>query len=316
MKKLLSSYPLGKTNLELLKQNYDIDCVPGKKNHQEEVLEMIADYEGLLAIGVKVDKELLDKGEKLEIVSNYGVGYDNIDAEYASKKGVIVCNTPGSTTEPTAELAMGLMLSVMLGVTAGDRHLRNKTQKTWSSTNERAFSLRGKTLGIVGMGRIGKSVAQKAAIFGMNIIYYKRNPLSETEEQQYRATYKPLEELLQLSDVISIHTPLNASTRHLIGKKEFSLMKSSAFLINTARGSVVDEKVLIEALQNKQIRGAGLDVFDKEPTVPDVFLEMENVVITPHIGTATVEGRRNMLVESFSNIVTYFKTGKAPNRVA
>jgi len=178
-----------------------------------------------------------------------------------------------------------------------------------------SISLKGKTLGIIGMGRIGKAVAQRANAFGMKIIYYQRNPLDTATEKTYQATYLSLNDLLQQADILSPHIPLTPSTRHLIGAKELTLLKPSAFIINTARGSVFDETALIKVLQEGKIAGAALDVFAKEPTIPEAFLAMENVILTPHIGTASKEARSDMFEEAIQNLVEYFSGQEVTNRV-
>lgn len=311
MKKILISYPLSPKRMASLQSDFECTCVSSLENRQEETYNLIADFDALFAIGIQVDAALLDKGTKLGIVSNYAVGYDNIDIEHAKKKGIVVTNTPQSVTAPTADITLGLILSLCRRITELDRKLRHKQAPNWGDPKLMSSSLEDKTLGIIGMGRIGKAVAKRALAFGMQIIYHNRNPLPAEVEMNYNATYASLEDLLKTSDIVSVHAPLNAKTKHMISAKELALMQSSAFLINTARGAVIDEKALITALQKGQIAGAGLDVFEEEPHVPDAFLSLENVVLTPHSGTATKEARQAMLEEAFRQIIL-FLNGKEP----
>jgi len=318
MKKVLITVPLPPKRLAAINQYVTADCIPGKKALYEEVAERIPNYEGVLFLGPMkngLDAPLLAKAKNLKIISNYGVGYDRIDAEAAKKAQIIVANTPHSVTAPTADLALGLMLSLCRRIAVSDRAIRSKTLKAWFNTPLPSISLKGKTLGIIGMGRIGKAVAERAKAFGMKIIYYQRNQLATATEKQYQATYLPLNDLLQQADILSPHIPLTPSTRHLIGPKELALLKPSAFVINTARGSVFDETALIEVLQQGKIAGAALDVFDKEPTIPAAFLNMENVLLTPHIGTASREARSDMFEEAIQNLVEYFSGQEVTNRV-
>lgn len=301
--KILIGSPVSPAVLEKLNQDHEVHCISSMKRQYEEVLERIADYDALLCMGHKADKALMDRGTRLKVISNYGVGYDNVDVAYAKEKGIAVTNLPVSTSAPTANTAIGLMLSLMLKISLHDRKLRTGTFTDWKNPKHLGNSPGRKTLGIIGMGRIGKEVAKRALAMDMKVCYYKRTRWDVETEKKYQAQYLPLEELLATSDIISLHTPLNASTRHLIGPKELGLMKPSAFLINTARGSVVDNDALIEALQQHKIAGAGLDVFPNEPEVPPAYFSMPHVVLTPHAGTGTVESRQDMFDEAFSNAV-------------
>ena len=318
MKKVLITLPLPPKRLAAINQHITADCIPGKKALYEEVAERIAEYEGVLFLGPMkkgMDAPLLAKAKNLKIISNYGVGYDRVDVDAAKAHQIIVANTPHAVTAPTADLAIGLMLSLCRRITVSDRAIRNKTLNSWYNAQLPSISLKGKTLGIIGMGRIGKAVAERANAFGMNIIYYQRNQLDAAIEKKYKATYFPLNELLQQVDILSPHIPLSPSTRQLIGAKELALLKPSAFIVNTARGGVFDETALIEVLQQGKIAGAALDVFAKEPTVPEAFLTMENVILSPHIGTAPREARSDMFDEGIQNLVEYFSGEEVTNRV-
>ena len=317
MKKVLITLALSEKRMAAINQHISAACIAGKKNLYQEVEERIENYESLLLLGPikKIDAPLLSKAKKLKIISNYGVGYDKIDVAFAKANGIIVANTPHAVTVPTADLALALMLSLCRRVNVSDRAIRNKRLGSWYNTQLPSISMAGKKLGIIGMGRIGKAVAKRAVAFGMKIIYYQRNRLSPTIEKAYQASYLPLNDLLQQADIISPHIPLTANTHHLLGAKELSLLKPSAFLINTARGAVIDESALIELLQNKKIAGAALDVFEDEPTVPEAFLTMDNVILTPHIGTASNEARSAMFEEAIQNLLEYFSGKVVTNRV-
>ena len=273
----------------------------------EELLEKIADVDAFIPMfDFKVPAELIKAGKNLKIISNVGVGYNNIDIKAAKEHNTIVCNTPTPVTEPTAELAMTLMGCVARGIVISDRKVRNYSVK-WGVLENIGNGLCGKVLGIVGFGRIGQATARRAVASGMKIVYYSRNRVSEEIEKLYNAEYRSLDELLAESDFISLHTPLTEETHHLINADKLSLCKSTAFVINTARGAVIDEKALISAMKSGKIKGAALDVYEYEPKISEELLDMENVVLVPHIGTATREARNEMAAQASQNIINYFK---------
>lgn len=318
MNKILVSYTLPEEGLRPLKEQFEV-IYPTNKHRfsREEIMEKIADVDGYLAINVGVDAEIIDAAPNLKIIANYGVGYDSIDVDYATEKGIVVTNTPTAVTEATAETAFGLMLSLLRNITYCDRKLRGgDADFVWGMLQQHTgHSLYGKTLGIIGLGRIGQAVARRAVTFGMRTLYYQRNRLFDHFEWQTSARYVSLDELLEQSDIVSLHTPLTESTHHLLGGTELDKMKSSAYLINTARGAVVDEQALIERLQSGRLAGAGLDVFEEEPHIPDELLQLNNVVLTPHIGTETIEARIAMAHEAALNLVTFFEGTNPPNQV-
>ena len=276
----------------------------------EDVLPVVDSFDALLSIwNFPINKQLLDAAKNLKIVSNYAVGYDNIDVVYATRCGVTVANTPDPVTEPTADIAMGLILSLMRRITDCDNMLREKKLE-WGIMKNLGTSLYGKQLGILGMGRIGKAVARRALASGMTIAYHNRNRLTSIEEKLYSAKYMSLDELVATSDVLSLNAPLTSETYHVIDAKRLATMKPDAFLINTARGPLVDEKALIEALRNGTIKGAGLDVFETGESVCDELLALPNTVLVPHIGTQTVETRREMAEFAAGNIVNFFNGGR------
>lgn len=317
MPKILVSYTLPNEGLHLLRENFEvIHPTNSTKFTREEILKNISEVEGYLAVNVAVDAEIIDAAPNLKVIANYGVGYDNIDVEYATRKGITVTNTPTAVTEATAETAFGLMLSVLRNITYCDRKLRAGDQSfVWGMLQKHTGrSLYGKTLGIIGMGRIGRAVARRAITFGMKVIYYQRNQIFEIFEREVGARYLTLDELLKKADIVSLHVPLNESTHHLLSAVELEKLKPSAYLINTARGPIVDEQALIKRLQEGKLAGAGLDVFEEEPHIPQELLALENVVLTPHIGTETLEARIAMAKEAALNIITYFD-GKTPPHV-
>lgn len=276
----------------------------------DEVLSMIGGYDALLSMwNFPVDKQLLDAAKRLKIVANFAVGFDNIDVAEATAHGVTVANTPDPVTAPTADIAMGLMIDVMRRICSFDKLQRRGDYKKGIMKNL-GTSLEGKRLGILGMGRIGKAVARRAAAFGMHIVYNNRNRLPVAEEQLYGARYVGLDELFSGSDVVSLNAPLTADTYHIVDGARLAQMKPSAFLINTARGALVDERALVEALRRGSIAGAGLDVYEFNDTVSSELLELDNTVLTPHIGTQTMEGRREMAQFAATNIVKFFCGGQ------
>ena len=301
--KILVTYNLPRLPFENLPSDWEITFPLNEQMSREEILRLLPEYDVLLSIFHShdlVDKEIIDAGSKLKLISNYGVGYNNIDVQYAREKGIAVTNTPHSVNNPTAELAMALMLSAARRVSECNLRIRKEKESMWGTMKNLGFSLDGKTLGIIGMGNIGRNVARKAEAFGMNVIYYNRR----TEVAGYQST--DLETLLRISDFITLHTPLTAETRHLIDIREFSLMKPTAILVNTARGAVINEKALVEALRSHVIAGAALDVFEDEPHITEALYGFDNVVLTPHIGTGTIDTRIAMAEEALTNIRNFF----------
>lgn len=301
--KILVTYNLPRLPFENLPSDWEITFPLNEQMSREEILRLLPEYDVLLSIFHShdlVDKEIIDAGSKLKLISNYGVGYNNIDVQYAREKGIAVTNTPHSVNNPTAELAMALMLSAARRVSECNLRIRKEKESMWGTMKNLGFSLDGKTLGIIGMGNIGRNVARKAEAFGMNVIYYNRR----TEVAGYQRT--DLETLLRISDFITLHTPLTAETRHLIDIREFSLMKPTAILVNTARGAVINEKALVEALKSRVIAGAALDVFEDEPHITEALYGFDNVVLTPHIGTGTIDTRIAMAEEALTNIRNFF----------
>lgn len=285
-----------------------IHPVSGHNFTREELRSLLPEADGMISFfAIRTDREMIDwGGDRLRIISNFGVGYDNIDVDYAASKGIVVANTPDPVTEPTAEMAMALMLDVARNVTICDRKIR-EGRISWNILSNMGLTLEGKRLGIIGMGRIGKALARRARAFGMEIVYNNRNRLPEETEALYGARYLPFDELISDSDVISLNAPCTDQTRHIIGKEEFLRMKPTAILINTSRGPLVDEKALIEALREGRIFGAGVDVYENgDGKIDPAMWELDNIVMTPHTGTQTSDTRNAMARYASQNIINFF----------
>jgi len=279
---------------------------------RKELLKEVKQCDALLSLLTeKIDAEVLNANSKLKVVSNYAVGYDNIDVKAATAKGIIVCNTPGVLENAVAEHTFALMLALSKRIVEADRFTRAGKYKRWEPMLLLGTELEGKTIGIIGLGRIGAGVAERARKgMGVNVLYHdiKRN---KQFEKEYQAKYVSLSELLKKSDFVSLHVPLLPSTKHLIGKEELRLMKKTAYLINTSRGPVVDEKALVEALEKKHIAGAGLDVYENEPKLTPGLTKLKNAVLTPHTASATVEARTAMSELAAQNIIDVLQGRRA-----
>lgn len=279
---------------------------------EEELMESVRDVDAILCpLSTPLSKKVMEQAKNVKIIANFGAGFDNIDVEAAKKHGIIVTNTPGVSTEATAELSIGLMIAVARRIVEGDQFSRTKEFKGWSPLFFLGTELYGKTLGIVGLGNIGQAVARRAKAFGMNIIYTGPSQKPNSIEQKYGATYVRMDELLQTSDVISLHLPYKREVHHLFSQEAFQQMKPNAILVNAARGPIVDEKALINAIKKKEIRGAALDVYEFEPLITEELKLMKEVVITPHIGNATIETRDAMGEIAAKNIISVLN-GKQP----
>lgn len=279
------------------------------------LLEKIEKVDGLLSMLTdKIDSELLDKGDKLQVVSNYAVGYNNIDVEAATKRDVLVTNTPGVLTNSTADCAFMHLMAISRRLVEVDQFIRNGNwKKAWGPKMLLGSDITGKTLGIVGLGRIGSALVPRAKGFGMKVIYNDEGP-SPDKEKLLGVKYRKFDDLLRESDYVSLHVPLTEDTKYMIGERELGIMKKTAFLINTSRGPVVDENALYEALKNKKIAGAGIDVFEEEPTsLENPLLELDNIIVTPHIGSATHETRLAMAIKAANNLTAALKGERPPD---
>jgi len=265
----------------------------------------------ICTLGDRVDAALLAGATRLKIVANYAVGYNNIDVAAARARGIVVSNTPDVLTDATADLAWALLLAVARRVVEGDRLLRAGSWSGWAPTQMLSTEVTGKTLGIVGMGRIGQAVARRAAGFRMPVIYASRRPVAPQDGW----IHMPVDDVMAGADFLSLHVPLTDATRHLIGARELALMKPTAFLINTARGPVVDESALVTALQHGTIAGAGLDVYEREPAIEPGLTTLPNVVLLPHLGSATVATRIRMGMICLENIAAVLQGQPAPHQV-
>ena len=279
---------------------------------RSELLAGARGCSGLLTmLSDQVDEELLTAaGEGVRIVANYAVGYDNVDVDAATRRGIFVANTPGVLTEATAELTVALMLDLSRRVCEGDRFLRSSEEWNWAPTFMLGPTLRGRTLGIVGLGRIGSEVGRLGRELGMRVVYTTPGGPRPSPYE-----WLPLAELLDCADVVSLHCPLLPETRHLIGREELRSMRREAFLVNTARGPVVDEDALVEGLAAGEIAGAALDVFEHEPAVHEGLLGLDNVVLTPHLGSATQDTRTAMGMLCVSALKSVLLEGRVPENV-
>lgn len=296
--------------LALLRETGDVWVPePDRALPTDELHAAIAGADAVVStLHERVDAAFADAaGAQLKVVATVAVGYDNIDVPALAARGIVVTNTPGVLTDATADLAFGLLLSVTRRFGEGERLLRSRTPWEFDLGFLLGTDIQGKTLGIVGLGQIGTAVARRARAFGMSIVYTGRRRADTDVERELDARYLTLEELLRESDVVSLHCPLTPQTRHLIDADALATMKPTAYLINTTRGAVVDEAALADALANGVIAGAGLDVFEKEPEVHPTLLELDNVALTPHLGSATRETRTAMAMLAARNAVAVLR---------
>ncbi len=289
-------------------EKWQVETIIGEELTEENLIKKAAKVDAIICpLSTQITAKVLESAENLKIVANIGAGFDNIDVKKAKELGIAVTNTPDVSTEATAELTLGLILAVARRITEGDRLCRETPEefKGWAPTFFLGTELTGKTLGIIGLGRIGQAVAKRAVAFGMEIIYSGHN------QKDWDAEFVSQEELLKRSDVVTIHAAYNPDLKHLINEETLRMMKPSAFLINAARGPVVEEAALVKALKNEEIAGAALDVFEFEPKIGEELRGLDNVVLTPHIGNATVETRSEMGRMAISNVEAVL-AGKAP----
>ncbi len=277
--------------------NHEVEvCEFGSTGPTEAQLVRVArDAEAMITmLSDPISSRVIDECPNLKVIAQYAVGYDNIDLDAAASRGIVVTNTPDVLTDATADFAFALLLSVARRIREADRYVREGRFTRWETNLLLGMDLKGKTIGIIGMGRIGMAMARRAIGFGMKVVYHNRTRANITYERVLSARYVTLEALLRESDVVSLHCNLTPATRHLIDEQAFGAMKSTSILVNTARGAVVDEDALIAALEAGQIEGAGLDVFEDEPEVRSGLMNLDNVVLAPHLGSATVEARTKM----------------------
>lgn len=315
MAKVVVTGKIPESAVEALKAAHDVDAWDTTDQmSREELLQRVAGADALVTLLTeKVDDELLDAaGPQLKVVANVAVGFNNIDVAACQKRGITATNTPKVLTETTADTAFGLMLNVTRRFGEGERVIRSKTPWQWGMFYMLGMGLQGKTLGIVGMGQIGIAMARRAVAFGMSIVYSDQNELpAEVAESLGGAKKVSFEGLLATSDVVSLHCPYMEATHHMLSTDQFKAMKKSAYVVNSARGPIVDEDALVKALDAGEIAGAGLDVFEHEPTVHEGLLGRDDVYLLPHLGSATVETRQAMADLAAENTLAVL-AGKAP----
>lgn len=269
----------------------------------------------IVTLGDCIDAETIHRATRLKILANYAVGYNNIDLAAARQHGLVVTNTPDVLTDATADLTWALILATARRIVEGDALIRSGHWTGWSPTQLLGADIAGKTLGIIGMGRIGQAVAQRAVGFRMLVRYHTNKPVATSSlprEWEYRA----LQDLLSEADIVTIHAPLTPATHHLIGAREFGLMRPTAFLINTARGQIIDEGALVDALKTGVIAGAGLDVYEQEPAIHTTLTQLKHVVLLPHLGSATLQARVQMGLVCVQNIHAVLEGHPAPNQIS
>jgi len=301
--------------MELFETQLNLDDKPMS---QAELVKAVQEADVLVpTVTDRIDAGLLSQaGEKLRLIASFGTGVDNIDLATARTRGITITNTPGVLTEDTADMTMALILAVPRRLTEGERVLRSGSWTGWSPTSMLGHRIWGKRLGIVGMGRIGSAVARRARGFGLSVHYHNRRRAQEELEQELEATYwESLDQMLAHMDIVSVNCPHTPATFHLLSARRLKLLRSHAYIVNTSRGEVIDENALARALTSGDIAGAGLDVFEHEPAVNPKLLKLDNVVLMPHMGSATIEGRVDMGEKVIINIKTFADGHNPPDRV-
>jgi glyoxylate reductase len=314
---VFSTRPLFPAARAILDQHFAMDYwIPSERISREELLKRAADKEGLICLLTeKVDEELLSTAPKLRIASTVSVGYDNIEVAACTRHKVVATNTPGVLDDTTADFAWTLLMAIARRLLEGDAWMRSGTWPGWDLDQLVGGDVWGKTIGILGFGRIGRGVARRAQGFQMRVLYSDAVRASAEVEKELNAEFVDRDKLFRESDFITLHVPLLPDTRHLISKDNLEKMKRTAFLVNTSRGPVVDEAALAEALENKKIAGAALDVFEHEPKVHPALLTRKDVILTPHIASASVDTRTKMAVMAANNVVALFEGRRPPNAI-
>lgn len=304
--------------LNMLKERFDVEVsdydgiIP-----RDVLLKKVKGVDALLSLLTdNIDAEVMDAaGPNLKIIANYAVGYNNIDVKEATRRGIMVTNTPGVLTETTADFAWALLMAIARRVVEADKFVRAGKFRGWEPMLLLGNDVYGATLGVVGFGRIGQAVARRALGFNMRVLYYDSKKAPEEIEKELKATFVDLPTLLRESDFVTLHVPLTKETHHLIGEKELKMMKKEAYLINTARGPIVDEKALVKALKEGWIKGAALDVFENEPEIEPELLTLDNVVLAPHIASGSYATRSKMSIIAAENIIKALSGEVPPNLV-
>jgi glyoxylate reductase len=317
MMKVYVTRPVFDEAIERLRRDVDVEAnTEDRILSKQELIERLRDKDGALTLLTDaVDLEVLQSAPKLKVVANFAVGFNNVEIESATKLGVAVTNTPGVLTETTADFAWTLLMAAARRVVEGDKFARAGKFKAWGPKMFLGYDVYGKTLGLIGLGRIGQAVARRAAGFNMRVVFHDPEPVPEHVIKDLGVARLSLDELLRISDFISLHVPLFPETHHLLNDQTFALMKSNCIVINTSRGPVIDEKALVRAVRNRKIAGAGLDVFEREPEIERELLEMENVVLAPHIASASHETRQKMCMMAADNLLAVLNGQRPPNLV-
>ena len=317
--KVILTRKLPETIETRMRELFDTTLNDSDKALSRDELEMAVKKADVLVPTVtdKIDADLIAKaGSQLRLIASFGTGVDHIDLGAAKARGITVTNTPGVLTEDTADVTMALILAVPRRIAEGDALARSGQWQGWSPTGMLGHRINGKRLGIVGMGRIGEAVARRARGFGLSVHYHNRKPVHPETEAELEATYwESLEQMLARVDIVSVNCPHTSATNHLLSRERLSLMQRSAYLVNTSRGEVVDEIALADILAQRHIAGAGLDVYSSEPEIPAGLRELPNVVLLPHIGSATIEGRLQMGDKVIINVQTFWDGHTPPDRV-
>ncbi len=318
MSNVFVTLPLPSPGIDLLRERFQVTMVEAEGMPEEKLAEQIqkADPVGIVGmVGVPITDRIMASAPHLRVVANYAVGYNNVDVAAATRRGVMVTNTPGVLTEATADLAWALLLGVARRVVESDRFLRDGKYKGWKADLLLGTDVYSRVLGVIGFGRIGQAVARRGLGFGMSILYSDARRAKPEVEGELRAQYVPLDELLRKADYVTIHADLNAETRHMIGERELKLMGKDHYLINAARGPIVDEKALVRALKEGWIKGAGIDVYENEPRVEPGLTDCWNAVLLPHLGSATVTARAAMAETAARNLIAAVEGQPPPNLV-
>ncbi|OGU34008.1 MAG: D-glycerate dehydrogenase [Ignavibacteria bacterium GWB2_35_6b] len=305
---------IAETLLKANKINYEV-FPKDRPITKKELIKNAKDADAVISLLTdKIDKEVIDSLSNCKVIANFAVGYNNIDVQYANSKNIIVTNTPDTLTDSTADLAITLILACARRLFESEKFLRAGKYKTWKPELLLGYELKNKTLGIIGAGRIGQATAKRAASFGMEILYFNKSK-KEKFEEELKAKKVSLNQLMKLSDFISVHLPLNLKTFHILNDKNLKLVKKNSIIVNTSRGEIIDEKALLNLLKKNKNYIAGLDVFENEPFINKKLLKYKNVVILPHIGSATIEARTAMAKLATENVISVLKFKKPLNPV-
>ena len=318
MKRILVTLPLPAAGTDLLQQRFEVRVVEAEGMPAADFERLVGDFdpEGIVGmVNVPLTEAVMAAAPRLRCIANYAVGYNNVDLQAASRRGVLVTNTPGVLTEATADLAFALLLGIARRLAESDRFLREGRFRGWKADLLLGSDVYGRTLGIIGFGRIGQAMARRARGFRMTVLYSDARRADSAMEAELRASFVSLDELLRSADFVTIHADLNTQTRHLIGERELRLMGPEHYLINAARGPIVDEKALVRALREGWIKGAGLDVYENEPALAEGLADCPNTVLLPHLGSATVTARNDMATTAARNMIEALEGRVPPNLV-